>query len=62
MKAILRFALWRLLKAAKHAAVMADAKKIARRLNSKVDLPVLSEAQEQVVFENALAALQQALR
>ena len=62
MKAIAGFVLRRLLDAAKHAAIVADAKKIARSLNAKIDLPVLNEEQEQAVFENALKALQQALR
>ncbi len=62
LKTIARFALGRILKAAKHAAVMSDAKAIARKLNAKVDLPALSEEQEQVVFENALIALRKALR
>jgi hypothetical protein len=62
MKRIARIVLGRLLKAAKHAAIVTDAKKIARTLNAKIDLPVLNEEQEQAVFENALKALQQALR
>ena len=62
MKRIARIVLGRLLKAAKHATIVADAKKIARTLNAKIDLPVLNEEQEQAIFENALKALQQALR